>query len=298
MPDLSVSIVCHEGKDRVLACLKSVFDTADGLDIDVTVVENASKDGSAEAIEREYPQVRLIRNEVREGFSANHNKALRRATGEFVLLLNDDTIVHPGALVAMTEFMRAHPGAGAAGAMLLNPDGTAQYAGKSAPTIPAAIMVSLGLHRLLPGNPVTSRYYGKSKDTQVGPQPVDRPQKVESVNGAAMIIRKGALEKVGYLDDGFFLFCEDVDLSIRLREGGYKLYSIPAAKVTHIRGASTGGRKIVWIYHKSLFRFYRKHYAGRKVFIVNWLVYLGIATRLVVYMIYGSVRKKNNGRTA
>ncbi len=113
-----------------------------------------------------------------------------------------------------------------------------------------------------------------------------------------MILRKSALDKFGYLDSGFFLFCDDVDLSIRLREGGYKLYFVPAAKVTHIRGASTGGRRIVWIYHKSLFRFYGKHYGGRNFFIVNWLVYLGIAMRLVVYMIYGSVRKKNNGRTA
>ncbi len=290
MSELSVSIVSHEGRERVLACLQSVFGAADGLDIEVIVVENASRDGSAEAIEREYPQVRLVRNYVREGFSANHNKALRLSRGEFVLLLNDDTTVHPGALKTMTEFMRAHPDAGAAGAMLLNPDGSAQYAGKAAPTVLAAIMVSLGLHRLFPDNPVTSGYYGKNAGSSEAGLPA--PREVESVNGAAMIIRRTALDKVGYLDDGFFLFCEDVDLSIRLREGGYKLYFIPAAKVTHIRGASTGGRRIVWIYHKSLFRFYRKHYAGRRAFIVNWLVYLGIATRLFVYTIYGSVRKK------
>ncbi|MHB8173362.1 MAG: glycosyltransferase family 2 protein, partial [Nitrospirota bacterium] len=240
--------------------------------------------------EREYPQARLIRNAVREGFSANHNKALRPARGEFILLLNDDTIVHPGALRTMTEFMRAHPEAGAAGAMLVNPDGTVQYAGQSAPTILAAIMVSLGLHRLFPDNPVTSRYYGRNAGFSEAGLPA--PQEVESVNGAAMVVRKSALEKVGYLDEGFFLFCEDVDLSIRLREGGYKLYFLPSAKVTHIRGASTGGRKIVWIYHKSLFRFYRKHYGNKKIFLVNWLVYLGIAMRLAVYMIYGSVRKR------
>ncbi len=296
MPELSVSIVCHEGRERILGCLRSVFDTADGLDIEVIVVENASRDKSAEAIEREYPQVRLIRNEVQEGFSANHNKAMRLSRGEFVLLLNDDTIVHPGALRTLTEFMRAHPDAGAAGAMLVNPDGTVQYAGKAAPTILAAIMVSLGLHRLFPDNPVTASYYGKNAGLSEAGLPA--PREVESVNGAAMILRKSALDKVGYLDSGFFLFCEDVDLSIRLREGGYKLYFVPAAKVTHIRGASTGGRRIVWIYHKSLFRFYGKHYGGRNFFIVNWLVYLGIAMRLVVYMIYGSVRKKNNGRTA
>ncbi|MGC2423984.1 MAG: glycosyltransferase family 2 protein [Nitrospirota bacterium] len=291
MSELSVSIISHDGKERILACLKSVFDTADGLDMEVIVVENASSDGSAEAISEKFPQVKLIRNMMREGFSANHNKALRQARGSLVLLLNDDTLIHPGALKTMVDFMRANPRAGAAGAMLLNPDGTVQYAGKSAPTVLAAIIVSLGLHRLFPDNPVTSRYYGRKSGSLASGA---GPEEVESVNGAAMIVRHGALEKAGYLDEGFFLFCEDVDLSIRIRQAGYKLYFLPDARVTHIRGASTGGRRIVLIYHLSLFRFYRKHYSGKKFFLINWLVYLGIALRLMVYMIYGSVRKRNS----
>jgi hypothetical protein len=231
--------------------------------------------------------VRLIRNTHKEGFSANHNKAIRASTGRYVLILNDDTIVAPDAFEVMVRFMDEHPEAGASGAYLMNPDGSAQYTGKARPSILAAALVSVGIHKLFPDNRITSEYYGKRADyTEV--------EEVESVNGAAMMVRREAIEKAGPLDDGFFLFCEDVDWSIRIREAGYRLYFLPDAKVTHYRGASTGGRRIVWIYHMSLLRFYSKHEAKRRFFLVNWAVYAGIILRLCVYMVYGNVRKKKS----
>jgi len=283
--DLTVSIISNDNRDLVLKCIESVYGCAEGLALEVIVIENASTDGSEGAIRQGFQDVRLIVNEVKEGFSANHNKAIRAASGSFVFLLNDDTVVHKGALRLMVEFMRANPAAGAAGGFLINPDGTPQLTGRATPTLAAAAMVSLGLHRLFPDNPVTSKYYRKQ---ETFPGPVE----VESINGSAVMLRKDAAEKVGLLDEGFFLFCEDVDLSIRLRKAGYRLYLLPDSKVTHYRGKSTGGRRMVWVYHRSLLRFYRKHFAKDRPFLLNLLVYVGIYLRFIVYWLYGNVRKR------
>lgn len=285
MVDLSVSIISNNNKDLILPCIRSVYDAADGLSVEVIVVDNVSTDGSVDAIRAAFPDVRVIQNDRKEGFSANNNKAIRASTGSCVLLLNDDTVVHKGALGVMVRFMRENPAAGAVGPLLLNADGSPQFTGRARPTLLAAAMISVGLHRLFPDNPVTAKYFAK-KDSY------GRAEEVESLNGAAMMVSREVIEKVGLLDDGFFLFCEDVDYSIRIAGAGYRMYFLPEARVTHYRGASTGGRKMVWIYHKSLLRFYRKHYAGGNFFLVNWLVYAGIAARLVMYIIYGSVRKR------
>ncbi|HLB25801.1 MAG TPA: glycosyltransferase family 2 protein [Nitrospirota bacterium] len=286
---VSVITINNSNPELILGCLESVYTTAGGLDVEAVVVDNATTDGSIEAVRARFPQARIIVNDKKEGFSANNNKGLRAAKGEFLMLLNDDTVVHEGALEMMAGFLEAHPEAGAAGAMLINPDGTPQFTGRGTPGIGAAVMISLGLHRLFPDNPVTSKYYMKKGS-------YSEAEEVESVNGAAMMVRREALDKAGYLDEGFFLFCEDVDWSIRIREAGYKLFFLPGARITHFRGSSTGGRRAVKIYHKSLMRFYRKHYAKKHVFLVNWLVYLGIFIRFLIYYAYGGVRRKTPGR--
>jgi len=285
--DLTVSIVVNDNRELIGPCVESVLAAKAGLEVEVFVIDNASTDGSAEAVSERFPGVTLIRNTEKEGFSANHNKAIRRASGRYVLILNDDTVVRPDALKVMVSFMDAHPEAGACGAYLMNPDGTPQYTGKTRPTVLAALLVSIGVHKLFPDNRITSEYYGRRADyTDI--------EEVESVNGAAMMVRREAIDRAGPLDEGFFLFCEDVDWSIRIREAGYKLFFLPDAKVTHYRGASTGGRRIVWIYHMSLLRFYWKHEAKHRFFLVNWAVYSGIVMRLCLYLLYGNVRKKKS----
>ena len=284
MVDLTVSLVSNDNRELVLACIDSVYGTAGGLAVEVIVVENASRDGSLEAIRARFPQVVLIENALKEGFSANHNKAIRRASGEFIFILNDDTVVHEGALGKMVGFLREHPEAGAVGGTLMYPDGTLQYTGKARPTLLAAAMVSLGLHRLFPGNPVTARYYNR-KESHSG------VEEVESINGAALMVRRSMLDKVGPLDEGFFLYCEDVDWCIRMREAGWRLYYLPDALITHYRGASTKGRRMVGIYHRSLLRFYKKHYAPRHGAVVNAAAYAAIGIRFAVFWLLGGVRK-------
>jgi len=282
---LTVSIISNNNRDLLLACIDSIYKTADGLDVEVIVVDNVSADGSVGAVRARFPEVRVIVNENKEGFSSNNNKALRVARGDFLLILNDDTVVHEGALRLMADFLKANPHAGAVGGALLNPDGTPQFTGKARPTLLAAAMISLGLHRLFPNNPVTAKYFHVKEGYKDA-------EEVESINGAALMVRREVIEKVGLLDEGFFLFCEDVDWCLRMREAGYRLYFLPGARITHYRGASTGGRRMVGIYHRSLLRFYRKHYAKESFFLVNWLVYLAIFLRFLVFWVYGNVRKR------
>ena len=284
MVDLTISLINGGNKDLILACIESVYKTAGGLNIEVIVVDNMSADGSVEAIKERFPYVRLIINDKKEGFSANNNKAVKSASGSLFMLLNDDTVLHTGALPAMAGLLRSNPEAGAVGGFLMNPDGSPQYTGKARPTLLAAAMISLGIHRILPDNPVTAAYYHRNNAGKGA-------EEVESISGAALMVKMDVISKVGPLDEGFFLFCEDVDWCIRMREAGYKLYALPEARITHLRGASTGGRRMVWVYHKSLFRFYRKHYAPGRFFLVNWLMYLALAARLLVYLVYGRVRK-------
>lgn len=286
MPDLTISIIANNNRDLLMGCIGSIYETKGGMGVEVVVVDNLSSDGSAEAVRGRFPDARLIVNDKKEGFSANHNKAIRASDAPFILILNDDTVLHEGALQLMVDFLKANPQAGAVGGFLQNPDGTPQYTGRAAPTLLAAAMISLGLHRLFPDNPVTAKYFRKKGDYA-------EVEEVEGINGAALMVRREVVERVGLLDEGFFLFCEDVDWCMRMREAGYRLYFLPGARITHYRGASTGGRRIVWIYHRSLLRFYRKHYAGRRFFLVNCLVYAGILTRLLVFMAYGNVRKRD-----
>jgi len=285
LADITISIVSNNNRELLLGCLDSIYGTAEGLDVEVIVIDNVSSDGSVGAIGERFPQVRFILNEKKEGFSANHNKALRVARADFMFVLNDDTVLHPGSLKAMRDFLHDNPQAGAVGCMLLNPDGTPQRTGMRRPTLFAAAMISVGLHRLFPNNPVTAGYFNIKPDYA-------GPEEVESINAAAIMVKREVLEKAGYLDEGFFLFCEDVDWCIRMREAGFKLYFLPSAKITHYRGASTGGRRMVVIYHKSLFRFYRKHYAVKNNLLVNAVAYMAILLRFLAYWLYGGVRRK------
>lgn len=282
MPDLSICIVNTNNRDLLRDCLRSVYENTREVSFEVILVENASTDGSLEMARTEYPGVRLIANDRRLGFSENNNLAMKQANGRYFLLLNEDTYVKPGALDVLVRFMDAHPEAGAAGGTLFNPDGTVQYTGKKAPTMMAAIFISLGLQRLFPRNRYTSEYFLQKER-------YDEYEEVDHINGACLLVRRETVEEIGLLDERFFMAAQDVDWCLRMKEAGWKIYYIPRAGIVHYRGKSTKGYRMVWIYHKSLFIFYNKHYAKRHTFLYNWLIYAALSMRLAVYMARGSV---------
>jgi GT2 family glycosyltransferase len=219
------------------------------LTTETFVVDNASTDGSAALVRERFPWVRLIENSQNMGFARANNQAIACAAGRYVLLLNSDTVLHPGALSALSSFMDAHPGAGAAGGRLLNPDGSLQESCTPMLTPEREFWRLLFLDAVWPRAAYPMRRWDSAA-----------PRPVEVIKGACLILRRAALDQVGLLDESYFLYTEEVDLCYRLAQAGWTCWWVPAAVVTHYGAAST--RQAAEAMYAQLYRskvqFYRK----------------------------------------
>jgi GT2 family glycosyltransferase len=225
---LSIIIVNWNTRDVLGQCLGSIFQTIKKEGCEVIVVDNASTDGSPEMVQNHFPQVQLIENSWNVGFARANNQGIRQSTGHYVLLLNSDTIVIPGVLQSLLEFMDTHAEAGCVGARLLNPDTSLQYSCSPAPTLSSEFRRMLHL----PGMR-SDGYY-----------PMDRwdlrqPHQVDVILGACMLLRKVTLDQVGLMDEAYFMYSEEVDLCYRIRRAGWQIYWIPQAQAIHYGGQST-----------------------------------------------------------
>lgn len=243
----------------------------EGMEADVWVVDNASVDGSIEFLQPHFPTVHFVRNEDNVGFSRANNKAIRLSQGEYVLLLNPDTIATRAALVESVRWMDTHPGAGSVGAALYNALG--QFAWESRRGVPTPLVSFCkitGLNRLFPRHRVIDRYYMRFLDRE-------EPSQIEILSGAYMMLRRKALEQVGLLDESFFMYGEDIDLSYRLLQGGWKNYYVPEP-ILHYKGESEHPSTIryVNVFHQAMIIFYEKHFSQRYFL-------SGLLIRLAVY---------------
>ena len=223
--------------------------------IEVFVVDNASSDGSVSMIKERFPWVRLIENTENLGFAHANNQAIDLANGRFILLLNSDTVVHAGAFAALTDFMECTPKAGAAGAYLLNADGTLQIACYPMMTPWREFLRLLFLDRVFH----VANYSSKWWETK-------EPRQTEAIKGACLLLRRDALKQVGPLDGSYFMYTEEFDLCYRLAQAGWQLWWVPAAKVTHFGEASS--RQVAQAMYVQLYRskiqFYRKYGGERR----------------------------------
>ncbi len=226
--DLSIIIVNWNIRDLLAQCLASVYAHPPDGEFEIFVVDNASTDGSAQMVRKRFPQVRLIENTKNVGFARANNQAIQQSAGCYVLLLNPDTEVHPGALEKLVRFMEAYPQAGAAGARLLNPDGTLQPSCHPAPTLSRELWRLFHLDALW-----TYACY------PMAGWDLDTPREVDMIQGACLLLRREALDQVGLLDEDYFIYSEEVDLCHRLRQRGWKVYWVPQAQVIHYGGQST-----------------------------------------------------------
>jgi hypothetical protein len=249
--NLSIIIVNWNTADLLQSCLVSIYAHSPAGRFEVLVVDNASTDASVAMVRREFPQVRLLANQQNGGFAAANNQAIRRCTGEMVLLLNPDTIVKPGALAALVNFLQAHPRAGAAGPLTLNPDGTLQISCYPAPTLLRELWRLLHIDALYPlGEYPMARW----------PQNQSRP--VDTLLGACLLLRREVLEQVGLLDEAYFIYSEEVDLCTRIRRAGWPLYWLPQAQIIHYGGQSTrqvAADMFLRLYQGKLL-YFRKHH--------------------------------------
>ena len=247
---MSVVIVNWNAGELLPRCVQSLVETAMDLVSEIVVVDNASTDDSVAKLRAAFPEVMVLVNEHNRGFSAANNQGLRHTHGRYVLLLNPDTEVRPGALASLVGFLDTHPQVGACGPKLLNPDGTPQKCVGKLPSL---------------GHEFTEKYFNNwLARWNVGgylTRSYARAKPVGYVSGACLLLRRRAVEEVGPLDENFFMYFEDADLCCRLWQAGWQCYLVPQAEVVHYRGHSAEqNRALVGLeYRRSQMHYYRKH---------------------------------------
>jgi GT2 family glycosyltransferase len=231
---VSVVIVSWNTKEVTRNCLTSVFRETKNLNFEVFVVDNASTDGTVPMIKKEFPQARLIENSENKGFAAANNQAIRKAAGEFILLLNSDTIVIENAIEKLACFARTHSDAGVVGGRLLNKDKTLQPSARNFPNIFTHFIEINGWHNCLKKN----KYLGFIRKFYHLISSHDKSRKVDWVSGAFFLIRKEVIEKVGLLDEHYFMYSEEMDFCFRVKKKDWEVYFTPEAEVIHLGGES------------------------------------------------------------
>jgi hypothetical protein len=282
-PEISIIIVNWNRRDLLAQCLRSILDTAEGLAIQVIVIDNASSDDSADYVEKNFPQVHLTRNVRRIGFAAANNQAIKIAAGSNILLLNSDTIVHSHALKVMSDFLKNNLEAGICSCRLLNTDGSTQPNVHTFPTFLAmlqryTIFKYLGLFK-------SARKIYRMRDFTY-----DKVTPVDHITGAVFMIKKNVLDKVGFMDDKFYFYFEETDLCYRAKQAGFKVYFIPDGRITHLGGASSnllGLHKTNAMFFKSMFYFFRKYKGKTKTFFYSLVFKPSVLLYLIFQIIWG-----------
>ncbi|MFY9232860.1 MAG: glycosyltransferase family 2 protein [Fimbriimonadaceae bacterium] len=252
--ELSVTICSWNTREDLRACLASLEAIRGEAAFEVIVIDNASGDGSADMAEESFPWVRLYRMAKNLGFTGGQNYAMSERKAPHAFLLNSDTVVHAGALRSLLDFHAQYPQAGIIGPKLLNPDGSLQFSCRRFPNPWAALFRNTFLGKLFPKNRFTREYLMQDVSH-------DEPAAVDWVSGAAMFASKDFIDKAGLLDEGYFMFSEDVDWCWRARHAGFEVMYYPGSVITHAIGRSTEkvANKMIVRFHKSMFRFYRKN---------------------------------------
>lgn len=274
--DLDVVVVSHGAEDLLRHCLRSLERHPAAGPMRVTVVDSGSADGTPDMVEREFPRVRLLRR-GNVGFSAANNLVLHESEAEAVLLLNPDTEVYEETLDAALARLRSDPEIGMVGAKLVTESGELDHACKrSFPTPLAALAHFTGVGRREGASNALSQY----RATELGD---DEPGEVDAVNGAFMLCRTEAVRQVGLLDEGYWLYMEDLDWCRRFWDAGWKVFYEPAGIALHVKGGSSGKRrapKQEIAFHRGMGRFYRRFDAPDHNPLVNYAVYAGIGAKL------------------
>lgn len=241
-------------------CLSSIYKNTKEISFEIVVIDNVSSDGSVEMVREKYPKVKIIENKLPLGFSENHNQVLKRFSSRYVVILNDDTILLNDAFDKMVKFMDMHNDVGILGCKIFSRDMSLQFSARKFPSLDIKILAAGMFHntflgRFFPNNQFTKEYLlltWEHNDTR----------EVDWVSGCCMMIRKETIDEIGVLDEQFFMFVEDVDFCFRAKKNNWLVFYLHTAEILHFGGQSTSRKPVKMIieHHKSMYKFYKKHY--------------------------------------
>ena len=270
--NLSIIIVSYNVRQLLLDCIQSVIETASGIDYEIIVVDNASTDRSSEAVKEAFPEVKVIVNRENAGFARANNQGYEISKGEFILLLNPDTIVKSGAIENTLNFLRDTPDAGVAGCRIIHPDGTLQKSIHTFPSIAEHLLRALFVDRILYAQYRKNMYYRKA------------PFRIDYASGAFLMVRREALGEMPLLNSDFFMYAEEKDLSLRLLNHGWKTYFVHSSEIIHHGEQSTKQMETEMFLElqKSQVKFISVHYQEQHKSVMLWSYYLVLLTSLIV----------------
>lgn len=274
---LTISIVNYNAGDYLLRCLESIEKVSDEVPLKIVMVDNASVDDSIARAKKKFPDVEYIMNDENIGFGKAHNQVLKKLDTEYVLIFNPDCQLEKGTLKYMIDFMDSDEKVGVSTSKLEKDNGE----------------MDIASHRGFPTPWASFKYYFLKDDSlyHLTDRDMRKTHEVDAVVGAFFLTRKSVLDKVGFFDEDYFMYAEDLDLCLRIKKAGYKIMYVPEVKTLHHKGISTGvksltagqskattetRKKMTGYFYSTMKLFYKKHYAKQYPFFINWLVYLGI----------------------
>lgn len=285
---VSLIIVNYNASQWIVACVLSALNQVD----EVIVVDNASTDDSLAKLEAAFPRdrrLKIVRNRVNLGFAAGCNIGAQATAGSHLFFLNPDCVLTADSVKRLLRVLDDNPDVGMVGGLLVNPDGTEQAGGRRAiPTPWRSFVRAFGLSRF------ADRWPRLFFDFHLHKQPLpSHPIEVEAISGACVLVRRAAMQDVGHWDEGYFLHCEDLDISMTLRGKGWKIMFVPDARIVHDKGACSRARPIFveWHKHRGMMRFYRKFFQHQYPGPLMWLVALGIWLRFGLVTTYCIVKR-------
>lgn len=292
--DLTISIVSYRSADVLVRCLQSIFDGTHGIRFDISVVDNASKDGICHLIRRAFPGITVIENATNEGFGKGHNRILERASGRYVFVLNPDCLVLPGTLETLVRFMDDHQDVGVAGCRnWLNEERTFEILGRPTPRLSSALMEFTSFCELFPNSRCARKFWATAASLRV-----DVPRQVGEVLGSAIFLRREAVRQAGLFDENYFLYYEEYDWYRRIISAGWKVYFVPQAGLIHLAGQSSKKSDPQWIgdiSKRSRDYYYRKFYgwAGLEfVKLLGWFNTIAMRGRRRLKLIAAAPRRQ------
>jgi GT2 family glycosyltransferase len=311
MLDLSICIATLNASDYLRNCLHSICEQSSQLNwvdagpvalvqpveqsisgqarlnIELIIVDNGSSDDTITILNREFPAVHLIRNDQNKGFAHPINQALHVSQGRYMLLLNPDTIVLPGAINELVQYQESHPIVGICGPKVLNRDGSLQKACRRGVSRPwAAFSYFSGLSKLFPHSKFLGGYLLNYLDE-------NEVNEVDGISGSCMLIRRQMLQQIGYLDERFFAYQEDADYCFQAKKAGWKIVYLPTAQIIHFGGQ--GGSRVhpyrsIFEWHRSYYLYYRKNLARDYIFLFNWFYYFLMGVKLIIALSANALR--------